>query len=203
MSSVTGSLPLRVALSGGLLGLLLWGGWAYLGLPLRVRPAAPPPVWEAPLPSHAYHAPHRFQVEPLEAGPESPCLGCHPNPPHWRSPVHRAFLNLHVSSLDCGVCHLKGAPVSVRRFRGGEVVTRDGLLSGEGGRLYAAVGSGQGWSRVLGAGPAVGLADRGPRCSQCHRRGSTLLATDGLYDAYRRRVLEDLAVLRHLGERPW
>lgn len=198
-----GSFPLRAALSGGLLGLVLWGGWTYLELPHRVRPAEPPPVRETPSPSAAYHEPHRFHVEPAEAGPESPCLGCHPNPPHWRSPVQRAFLNLHVSSLDCGVCHLTGAPVSARRFRGEEAVTRESLVSGEGGRLYAAVREGQGWRRVLEAGPTVHLAARGPGCAQCHRRGSTLLATEGLYDAYRRRVLEDLAVLRHLGERPW
>lgn len=198
-----GSFPLRAACSGGLLGLLLWGGWAYLELPHRVGPAELPPMRETPSPAAAYHDSHRFLVEPAEAGPESPCLGCHPNPPHWRSPVRRAFLNLHVATLDCGACHLTGARVSVRRFRGEEVVTRDRFPSGEGGRLYAAVGAGQSWSRALAAGPAVRLVARGPECTQCHRRGSALLATDGLYDAYRRRVLEDLAVLRHLGERPW
>lgn len=199
---MTGSFPLRAAVSGGLLALFLWGGWAYLGIPHRVRPAEPPRR-ETALPIRAYHEPHRFQVEPDASGPQSPCLGCHPNPPHWRSPVYRAFLNLHLSALDCGVCHLAGAPVSVRRFRGEEVVTRDSLPAGEGGRLYAAVGAGKGWSRVLEAGPGVRFAARGPRCAQCHRRGSPLLAAEGLYDAYRRRVLEDLAVLRHLGEQPW
>lgn len=198
-----GSFPLRAAVSAGLLGLVLWGGWAYLGLPHRVTRADP---FQAPeiLPAMAaYHEPHRFYVESAERELESPCLGCHPTPPHWRSRLHRAFLNLHVSALDCGACHLAGASVSVRRFRGEAVVTRENLVAGEGGRLYAAVRGAQGWARVLEAGPTAHLAARGPRCAECHRRGSTLLAADGLYDAYRRRVLEDLAVLRHLGERPW
>ncbi len=194
---------LRSSVSAILLGLCLWGGWSYVDLPDRVRSEAAPPLPPAPGGEVSFHAPHRFEVDATVEERRSPCWGCHGPSPHWRSRARRAFLNLHTASMDCGACHLAGPPVAVRRFREGEAVTRETLTAGAGGRLYAARREAERWVPILRPGEAVWLLAAGPRCSECHRRGSTLLAGEGLYDPYRRRVLEDLAVLRRLGDREW
>ncbi|MBE0616584.1 MAG: hypothetical protein IH608_01485 [Proteobacteria bacterium] len=192
---------LRPAVSALLLGLCLWAGWSYVDLPDRAPAAAAPAQPAAVDGEISFHAPQRYEV-PVPAGAgQSPCQDCHGLFPHGRSPGRRAFLNLHTPAMDCGACHLAGATVAVRRFREGEAVTRESLTAGEGGRLYAARREGERWTRVLTAGGSEQFRPVGPRCTECHRRGSTFLAGEGLYDPYRRRVLEDLAVLRRMGDR--
>jgi len=194
---------LRSAGSALLLGLCLWGGWRYASLPERASPEPALALPPAPGADPTFHAPHRFELEFAGEGRESPCQGCHGPLPHWKQKQSRAFLNLHVPTLDCGACHLAGGAVAVRRFRGAEVVTGETLTAGEGGRLFAARREGERWTPLLTPGASARLVVAGPRCGECHRRGSTLLAGEGLYDPYRRRVLEDLAVLRRVGDSPW
>ncbi len=141
---------------------------------------------------------HAGEIPSLPEDGDGPCRRCHPAAAHRRPPHLRAFLNLHRRALDCGVCHLAGRGLSVRRFRGDRAVTADTLADGAGGRLYAAARGPNGWRPVDAPGGGVRLDAAGPACRSCHRRGSPLLAQPGLYDPYRRRLLEDLAVLPRL-----
>jgi hypothetical protein len=182
----------------GLVGLALL---VALGLGYRTLPGlspATPPVAASVAAAPEFHRFDRAQVPGLDDVGE-PCRRCHPAAAHHRDAEKRAFLNLHRRSLDCGVCHLRGKGVAVRHFRGDLVVSGKTLTEGPYGRVFAAVRDGDGWRPVTAPGGAVKLRDSGPGCRECHRRGSTLLATDGLVDPYRRRVLEDLSVLRFLG----
>lgn len=186
--------------SVALVALAFWGAWAYATW------APGPPGWRRPAPPEPrlpFHALHRSRLPP--AAGEGFCASCHGAAPHRAAPGTRAFLNLHVVTLDCGACHLGGRGVGVRRFRGDEAVTRRTLgqssPSAPPDRLYAARPAGTGWERVDRPGGPVRFRARGPACRECHRRGSPWLAVDGLYDAYRRRVLEDLSVFRWLGTR--
>ncbi len=141
---------------------------------------------------------HAEVVPLLPEGGDGPCLRCHPAAAHRSPPNLRAFLNLHRRALDCGVCHLAGRGLSVRRFRDGRAVTADTLADAAGGRLYAAARGPDGWRPVDAPGDGARLDVDGPACRSCHRRGSPLLAQPGLYDPYRRRLLEDLSVLPRL-----
>ena len=183
--------------SAVVLGLALGVAWLYVGLPARApaESARSPQTREAE-PFHSYD---RAELPPVEE--PGPCAECHGSAPHRRSPNRRAFLNRHYLAMDCAVCHLTGRGVAVRRYRGDEVVTAEALASGSGGRLFAVRKSDGTWTRVVTAGDDVKLRDGGPTCAECHRRGSLLLAADGAYDSYRRRLLEDLSVLRRIGER--
>ena len=185
----------RVASLVGLAVLVLLA-LGYRALPGWSPAAAPPPAVRTAAPE--FHRFDRAEVPGLDAA-EGPCGTCHPAAAHQRNAEARAFLNLHRRSLDCGVCHLRGKGVVARHFRGDAVVTADTLTDGPYGRLYAAVRAGDGWQRLLAPGDGATLRLAGPGCRDCHRRGSTLLATDGLVDTYRQRVLEDLSVLRFLG----
>jgi len=109
-------------------------------------------------------------------------------------------LNVHTEALDCGVCHLHGRDLVVRRFRGEEAVTRETLAQAPGGRLYAARKANGRWVRILRPEQGTTLKHSGAACKECHRRGSTFLRGEGLYDDYRLRILEDLAVLRRVAE---
>jgi len=204
-----GEVLLRRVASAGLVVLLLGAGWVYLGLPERHGPAPDRSTLRVAAAGSAYatgtafHAGDRPGVRPSEAAPESPCGSCHGRRAHWRDRARRAFLNAHDDALDCGACHLQGPGVAVRRFRAGQVVTAATLASGAGGRLYAAHSAGDAWTRRVEPGSGVTLASRGPACGACHRRDSPFLAAEGLYDPYRRRVLEDLAVLRRIEGTAW
>ena len=185
----------RVASLIGLAVLVLLA-LGYRSLPEWSPKLAPPSAVAAAAPE--FHRFDRARVPGLDAV-EGPCGTCHPAAAHPRSADQRAFLNLHRRSLDCGACHLRGTGVAVRHFRGDAVVTADTLAEGPYGRVYAAVRAEGGWRRLQAPGDGATLRPVGPGCRDCHRRGSTLLATDGLVDTYRRRVLEDLSVLRFLG----
>ncbi|MDF1553590.1 MAG: hypothetical protein P1P84_11040 [Deferrisomatales bacterium] len=185
----------RVASLVGLAVLVLLA-LGYRSLPGWSPAAVPPPEVHAVVPE--FHRFDRAEVPGLDAA-DGPCGTCHPAAAHQRSAAARAFLNLHRRSLDCGVCHLRGKGLVVRHFRDAAVVTADTLTAGPYGRVYAAVRAGDGWRRLQAPGNGAVLRPVGPGCRDCHRRGSTLLATDGLVDTYRRRVLEDLSVLRFLG----
>lgn len=186
---------LRRSISVSLLGLGLWSAWAYgtISRQTPVPPALPaPPKSTGPAGYHAYDR----AVLPSNGDPGY-CSLCHGRMPHGRS-SNRAFLNLHTGVLDCGVCHLTGREVGVRRFRDALVVTNETLATGSGGRLFAANKREGDWKVVVKPGDGVRLLAEGGPCDSCHRRGSPLLAAEGLYDPYRRRVLEDLSVLRWL-----
>jgi len=156
-------------------------GWGYARLPGSAETAGPAPRGEAarPEPFHAYD---RGRL----AEPGGYCTSCHPAAAHLRDPVLRAFRNLHRVGLGCGVCHLAGPRLTVRRF------------SDRGNRLFAARRTPEGWQAVDRPGAEARFRPRGLACRQCHRRGSPWLNGPGLFDAYRRRLLEDLAVLRRL-----
>jgi len=198
-----GSLLIRRVVSVGLVLLLLWAGWVYLGLPSRRAPPARPAGHAVSSAGGAFHEGDRLEVRSAEPSQEGPCVVCHGRQAHWRDRARRALLNLHEGVLDCGACHLRGPGVVVCRFRQFEVVTNETLAAGVGGRLYAARRQGGEWARVLSPAGGVELIPQGPACSECHRRGSSFLAAEGLYDPYRRRVLEDLAVLRRFEGVAW
>jgi len=52
--------------------------------------------------AHFHHIPPWFQPDP---GNRCSASGCHAPLPHGRRVETRAFLNMHASFLDCGVCH--------------------------------------------------------------------------------------------------
>jgi mono/diheme cytochrome c family protein len=191
-----GSAALRRLASIVLLAAAMGAGWLYYRMG---RPTAPPPESAVPAAVAAKPPYHTFEraAAGVREGPAH-CASCHGPTPHTRNRTVRAFLNLHQEHLDCGVCHLTGTGLQVRRFRGDEVVTDQTLPQAPGGRLYSARRVGSAWLRALAPGEGVSFRNAGPPCSECHRRGSALLKGDGLYDPYRRRVLEDLAVLRWL-----
>ncbi len=170
---------LRTLASIVLLAGLGLGVWSVARAP-ESAPAWTPPAGPGsrPEPFHRYD---RALLEP-PPGPAY-CTGCHPLRAHGRDPMVRAFLNLHSDAMDCGVCHWRGRTLRVRRF---------------GGRLYAAVRGREGWDPVVRPREGVEWVLRPGRCRSCHRRGSPILAARGLFDPYRRRLLEDLAVLRWL-----
>jgi len=177
------------------LAILVLLSLAYGTLP-ELTPSASPPAGAKPT-ALEFHRFDRAEVAGLDA-PANPCGTCHPAAAHQRNGELRAYLNLHRRALDCGVCHLRGKSVGVRHFRNGRAVTSETLTDAPYGRVYAAVKTADGWRRVQRPGDGVTLRSAGPGCRDCHRRGSPLLATDGLLDGYRRRVLEDLSVLRFL-----
>ncbi|MHB8767007.1 MAG: hypothetical protein ACYDA8_22060 [Deferrisomatales bacterium] len=184
-----GGRRLRRLTSAALLALATWGAWEYLRLPHRAPPwhAAAPAAGGRAMGGHGADRPPAPHPGPEARG----CAACHGPAPHRRDPVRRAFLNLHAGRLHCGVCHFTGSGLGVRRFAaaGGDPP----------GPLFAATRSGPGWEKAEWPTGGVALRPRGPACEQCHRRGSPILAAEGLYDDYRRRLLEDLAVLRRLG----
>jgi hypothetical protein len=53
---------------------------------------------------------HYHRIEPwFQPDPHNSCTqsGCHATLPHGRNKADRAFLNMHATSLHCGVCHLQ------------------------------------------------------------------------------------------------
>ncbi len=129
---------------------------------------------------------HAGDRETLEAKAGGRCGSCHEAAPHGRRPGVRAFRNFHAATMECGACHLSGEGLASRRF------------PPHGGKLQAARRSGDGWTPVADPGAGVALRAVGPRCSECHRRGSEILSS-GLFDDYRQRVLEQPSVLFRLG----
>jgi hypothetical protein len=178
-----------------LLCLFLWGAWQYVGVPDRAPArSSVAPQTQRPIPFHAYDRANLPAVEGVGS-----CTGCHGPAAHARTPSDRALLNLHHLSMDCGVCHLTGRGIAVRRFRGHEVVTAETLASATGGRIFAARKSDSGWTPVVTVSDGVKQLAQAPACADCHRRGSLVLAADGVLDSYRRRLLEDLSILRRMG----
>ncbi len=168
------SLVLLAGLAAAALGFARWPGTAN----------APPrrPEWGKEVTPSPFHAFDRARIEE----PGGYCTRCHPPAAHGRDGRLRAFWNLHRVGLDCGVCHLVGP-----RLVPGRAPERRG-------RVFAGVRGPEGWRPVDRPGPEARFRARGPGCTECHRRGSPWLAGPGLYDPYRRRLLEDLAVLRWL-----
>lgn len=172
---------LRRALSVTLVALTFAGLYAYVQAPARA------PRGRASTPRPAFDSYHR-SANPGEAtGSVDPCLSCHGWAPHRRRPGRRAFLNLHVARMECGACHLNATAVTYRRLP--EAGGRIAVGRSEAGRWVAAT-----WPEKAGS-----LRARGPDCTECHRRGSPMLAS-GLYDAYRQRMLEEPALLYRLRE---
>ena len=166
-----------------LLGALLLAAAAYLSLPYGLG-GAPKTEPGRTFAGAAYHASDQASAKAPDALEPGSCSGCHGGAPHGRRRGTRAFLNLHVRALDCGVCHLAGPELGFQRAPGGQ------------GKIFAARRmDGQG-KTVIAAGGGVDFRRTGPACVDCHRRGSALLA--GLYDDYRRRLLEELSVLYRL-----
>lgn len=156
---------------------------AYVALPTFVPDAGP----GAPEQGRARPAYHGAQL--LPARPH-PCEGCHGRVPHRGSTPSGAFLNLHTRSLRCGVCHLAGPGLTLRRVAGG------------GDDFAVGATGGAGWAPVDLPGPGAALRPAGPSCPACHRRGSPVLSGEW-FDPYRRHLLEDLSLLyRPGGERP-
>ncbi|GAB4251268.1 hypothetical protein [Deferrisoma sp.] len=162
--------------------LALLAGWAVAALGFARWPGAVGPTGirpEARVLRSPFHAYDRARIEE----PGGYCTRCHPAAAHGRDGRLRAFWNLHRVGLDCGVCHLSGPRLVPGRADG---------------RVFLGVRGPEGWRPVDRPGPDARFRVRGPGCTECHRRGSPWLAGPSLYDPYRRRLLEDLAVLRWL-----
>ncbi|MBI5018059.1 MAG: hypothetical protein HZB55_21550 [Deltaproteobacteria bacterium] len=162
--------------------ILATAGYLYAQAPAAPRPAGAAASALVSRPS--YHRPDAGSA--VTPGSEGPCLGCHGTAPHRRRPGARAFLNLHAVRLECSACHLPSAGATYRRSgEGGQRVTPGRMTAGR-------------WERLVWPEPGLALRPAGPRCTECHRRGSAILAS-GLYDDYRRRILEELSLLFRLG----
>lgn len=149
-----------------LIALILWLSWlalAYL-LGSLVFPAQPPQqivelptlgpgaleraarefaafrATESPrVPPRHYH---RFNAW-FQPDPHNDCTrsGCHSPLPHDRHKESRAFLNMHATSLHCGVCHVQGGEVALPLvwydLRTGQAAPPPALIQAF-GRLHAA-----------------------------------------------------------------
>lgn len=165
-----------------LLVLPLWRAAALRPAPEKAAASVAPPATD-------FHARDRTELPPA-TGPG--CSDCHAATPHSKKRVVRAFLNAHVADLDCSVCHFKGAAVFKRFDSSGREVA-------SGGDVHAARRDGAGHAPVDWRAHDANLARSGPSCRECHRRGGGLLSVPGLYDEYRKRLLEDLDVLARSG----
>jgi hypothetical protein len=115
-----------------LIAIVLWLSWRafrYLLLALLTHTAAPPQILDVPRRpaetlqpapqgfagvmavehartpvSHFHRVDGWFQPDRFNNCTQS---GCHAPLPHGRNKADRAFLNMHATSLHCGVCHLK------------------------------------------------------------------------------------------------
>lgn len=173
------------SLVSALLVALLAGGIYYLTDHAPHRRGGPATQVKAVTPTaNPFHG---STVAPSDVPmPQSPCAACHKRAPHGANRRLAAFLNLHSRALDCTGCHAQGvftlsrdqATGFIFAFAGG-VPVKPPLLEG----------------RTHSLGQGLTFALRPQPCGECHRRGSRLLATPGLYDEYRRRLLEDLDVL--------
>lgn len=164
------------------LGLLAAGAAAWLSAPGR-GPAHDGGAG-APRPPARFHGARPSQPAPAsEAGA---CRGCHGLEPHRRRLGSRAFLNLHAARMECSICHLASPGAEYRRVPGPSgLVTPGATVGGV-------------WRPKVGPEAGESVRSVGPGCGACHRAGAPLLAS-GLYDAYRRRMLEELALLYRLG----
>lgn len=160
---------------------------AYYLAPPSAKPggaAKPPP----PSTGSGYHS-----QETPKTPPATGCQKCHKGLPHGKNPQTRAFLNLHVHTMACQACHADLSGLTPAREGGQKtglikINYQDGKTVGEpevAGRVHTYPGG----ARFL---------ERGPACQTCHARYASFLAAPGLFDDYRKRILEDLDVTPHL-----
>ncbi len=184
---------LRNLASALLLAALVWGGHEFILFAGGGGPSVAVPEAKM-LERKSFHATDRAATAPTPLQTPS-CAECHDAAPHDKNPKYRAFINLHTISMDCGPCHLEGKTLQhVQAGKEGFSQIRTRLRTGkegEGSALPEAEYS-EG-THVLPDG--VSLVRTPPDCQTCHRRGSRFLKEPGLYEEYRRRVLEDLDVL--------
>ncbi len=117
----------------GLVAVVLWLSWKafyYLVAALMLPSTAPPQVIDLPKRydetmlarpvsefagvqatenprgplSHYHRLNHWFELEGVNACTSS---GCHAPLPHGKEKADRAFLNMHATSIHCGVCHIQ------------------------------------------------------------------------------------------------
>jgi hypothetical protein len=122
----------------------------------------------------------RDRMGAVETKTAGTCTECHPLAVHTKNQRVRAFLNAHTLLLDCSACHTKSVGLQLRRW------DKDG-------RIHAGNLSG-GDFKLFAKHEDATIVKAAPSCRECHSRGSGFLSTPGLYDEYRRRLLEDLAV---------
>ncbi len=140
--------------------------------------------------SLTFHELDRMAPEPPQGLGECNQSQCHHNLPHTRSRKYRAFLNLHELTMDCSTCHIAGSGVRPKRF-----LPDGSRAEGYTGRIYGSKKSGAAWQPLTGNHDTVKIRPSGPTCRECHRRNSPFLKNSGLYDSYKVRLLQDLAVL--------
>lgn len=70
--------------------------WAFAGVKATENPRTPP--------AHYHRIDNWFQPDRFN---DCTRTGCHAPLPHGRNKADRAFLNMHATSLHCGVCHLQ------------------------------------------------------------------------------------------------
>lgn len=144
--------------------------WVFLSIPAKARVIAEEAPSKTKIGSFHVHDRHDIDTGGVI-------------PPHKENKRLRAFLNLHVAALDCSVCHLSAAGARVEKLKNGKL----GLV----GSMGAA-------GPLSEKDPGTIKLALGKRCGECHKRGSPLLTSN--YFGARLRVLEDLSILRYLGE---
>jgi len=143
-----------------------------------------------------YHEEDRALLEKIE--PQY-CENCHSATPHYMDRETRGLLNLHTRALDCGVCHLDGKNLRIRRFRGDVALTAKTLTDGGPlGRIFVARKDKNGLVKTVKPGDDIVLKTAGRKCKYCHQRRSPFFEVEGLYDPYKVRVLEDLKIIHRL-----
>lgn len=187
--------PFRVAASLILLGASLYAIWFFIEIPSYVSASvtlAPRSLSQKLL----YHEEDRALLEKIE--PQY-CENCHSANPHYMNRETRGLLNLHTRALDCGVCHLYGKSVEIRRFRGDVALTAKTLTDGGPlGKIFIARKNKNALVKTVKPGNGIVLKAAGKKCKDCHRRKSPFFEVGGLYDPYRVRVLEDLKIFHRL-----
>jgi len=185
----------RVVASLFLLGASLYAIWFFIEIPSYVS-ASETLAPRSSLQKRLYHEEDQALLEKIE--PQY-CESCHSAAPHYLNRETRGLLNLHTRALDCGVCHLDGKNVKIRRFRGDVALTAKTLADGGSiGRIFLARKDKKGLVKTVKPGNGIVLKTGGKKCKYCHQRRSPFFEVEGLYDPYKVRVLEDLKIFHKL-----
>ena len=173
----------KKAASLGLLALTLFLAGLLFNFSEREtrKVSAVPP---AAAPKNAFHV-----REELKPPPDTGCASCHKGAPHEKNRSVRAFLNLHTGKLACQVCHADSQGMTYAKMGEGEKAQVMALI---GGRPIAAP-SVAGVIHTFAEGAS--FRPSGPPCNSCHARNGKIVSVPGLYDDYRRRLIEELDVL--------